>query len=125
MDAHLKEAVAKMMPKFTKVLQEKLDEAKEVMKEPEAKKVVFKRVIKSKKPKVPKFKVLEAISQTPSTLYKIPDEWAIEDIVVRYGILYYKGEEKECPTYEVEGQQKYAELEITDDYDIDEYFDCE
>ena len=96
------------------------------LKEPEVKKVVFKkRVINSKKPKVPKFKVLEAISQTPSTLYKIPDEWAIEDIVVRYGILYYKGEEQECPTYEVEGQQTYAELEITDDYDIDEYFDCE
>ena len=73
----------------------------------------------------PKFKVLEAISQEPSTLYKIPADWAIEDIVVRYGILYYKGKKKECPIYEVEGQQKYAKLEITDDYDIDEYFDCE
>ena len=84
------------------------------------------RKIKSKKPKVlPKFKVLEAISQTPSTLYKIPDEWAVEDIVIRYGILYYKGEEVQVPSCEIEGQQKIAKIEITEDYPIDEYFDCE
>ena len=93
-----------------------------------ASKVIFKKF--NSKPKVeeppkPTHKVLEAISQEPSTLYKIPADWDIEDIVVRYGILYYKGEEKECPTYEVEGIQKFARLEITEDYPIDEYFDCE
>ena len=75
--------------------------------------------------KVPQFKILEAFIETPSTLYKIPDDWAIEDIAVRYGILTYKGEVVECPTCEIEGRYEYANLQITDDYDMEEYFDCE
>ena len=72
-----------------------------------------------------KFKVIEVITHQPSTLYKIPDEWDVKDISVEYGTLYYKGEMVDCPAVEIEGELSTADIKNTDDYDMDNYFDCE
>jgi len=72
----------------------------------------------------PKFKVLEVIPINPSTIYKIPIEWDIKDIFVRYdGVLHYKGKEVDCPSESIDWDKKFT-IQISD-YDVDDYFDCE
>ena len=58
--------------------------------------------------------------------YKIPKEWELKDISIKWGVLYYKGKEVAVPQGKFEHDMKRPdELEIDDSADLDLYFDCE
>jgi hypothetical protein len=50
--------------------------------------------------------VLEVTWKPPTTYFKIPSHWRLEDIEVRWHKLYYKGVEQEIEAEEVEGDGK-------------------
>ena len=58
--------------------------------------------------------------------YKIPLEWDVKDINIKWGTLYYKGEEVKVPYLEGELDMKRpSEIEDDEVADLELYFDCE
>jgi hypothetical protein len=71
-------------------------------------------------------KVVIAKYYPPKTIYAVPVDWDVEDITIRYGFVYYKGEEVQLESVELEGDTKYPKtIEESDDFDLEQYFDCE
>jgi hypothetical protein len=59
-------------------------------------------------------------------MYAVPIDWDVKDITIRYGRVFYKGTEVELKSVEIEGGMKYpSTIEETDEYDLEEYFECE
>jgi hypothetical protein len=71
-------------------------------------------------------KVIIATYYAPETMYAVPIDWDVKDITIRYGTVYYKGEEVELESVEIEGDSKYPRtIEKTDEYDLEDYFECD
>ena len=71
-------------------------------------------------------KVIVARYSGPENLYAVPKDWDLEKVLIRYGVFYYDGEEVNPPKVEMDSDAKYPiEVDVSDDYDLDEYFDCE
>jgi len=58
-------------------------------------------------------------------LYAVPIEWDIEEISIKYGTIYYKGEEQDVPEEEYVGDYKYPDKIEESELDLEDYFDCE
>ena len=69
-------------------------------------------------------KVISA-TYTNEWLYAVPIDWAVEDIIIKYGELFYKQEKKHVPHKEYEPDYKYPDQIEDADVDIENYFDCE
>ena len=70
-------------------------------------------------------KIIAATYEPKKEMFCVPKDWNVDDIVIKWGVLYYKGEEVEgnCPVHVFEDIEKIPlEIEDTDDYD--DYFDC-
>lgn len=50
--------------------------------------------------------ILKVTWQAPETYFKIPPDWELKDIEIRWHKLYYKGVEQELEREEVEGDCK-------------------
>jgi len=71
-------------------------------------------------------KVIVATYCVPETIYAVPIDWNVDEITIKYGTVYYKGEEVELESVEMTGDSKYpSTIEDTDDYELEDYFDCE
>jgi hypothetical protein len=70
-------------------------------------------------------KVITATFFTPEYHYAVPIEWELKDIDVKWGRLYYKGEQKEVPMQESEVDLKYPTEINENEYDLEQFFDCE
>jgi hypothetical protein len=70
--------------------------------------------------------VVATYYDAPDTIYAVPIDWNVDDIVIRYGTVYYKGEKVELESVEMKGDFKHpSTIEETDEYDLEEYFECE
>ena len=72
-------------------------------------------------------KVVVATYSALYYLYAVPIDWDVKDITIRYGDVSYKGKEVEgIKNVEMEPYYKFPiTIEETDDYELEEYFDCE
>lgn len=71
------------------------------------------------------FKVLVA-SYITEEYYKIPIDWDLEDVGIKWGKLYYKNEEVIVPMQEGEHDMKRPDdMEIRDMDEYEDFFDCE
>jgi hypothetical protein len=72
-------------------------------------------------------KIIVARYECPDILYAVPKDWDLEKVFIKYGVFYYDGEEVNPPSSETEPDGKYP-IEVvdgSDDYDFDQWFDCE
>ena len=70
-------------------------------------------------------KIITAIYYPVEQHFVVPIDWEIEDIEIGFGLLSYKGEEKNAPVYEMEGDTKYpSAVAETDWEDVAGFFDC-
>lgn len=58
-------------------------------------------------------------------VYAIPKDWKLDDLFVRWGKLYHKGEIVNVPMAEVELDSKFPQDLEESSYDLEGYFDCE
>jgi hypothetical protein len=70
-------------------------------------------------------KIITAIYYPVEQHFVVPIDWEIEDIEIGFGLLSYKGEEKNAPVYEMEGDTKYpSAVAETDWEDVAGFFSC-
>jgi len=69
-------------------------------------------------------KIISA-TYTSEYLYAVPIDWEIEDIIIKYGNLYYKQEEQNVKKEEYEPDWKYPNQIEDTDLDLEDYFECE
>ena len=70
-------------------------------------------------------KIITAFYCTLEHHFVVPIDWETEDIMIKYGYVFYKGEEKNAPVYEMEGDTKYPEsIKDADWEDVAGYFSC-
>ena len=72
-------------------------------------------------------KIIVARYERPETIYAVPKDWDLEKVFIKWGRFYYDGEEVNPPSVENEPDVKFP-IEVedgSDDYDLDQWFDCE
>ena len=65
---------------------------------------------------------------TKETVYAVPIEWDIEDIIIQNETIYYKGEEQDDiqnTSEELEYDSKYPDRIEEGKLDLEDFFDCE
>ena len=71
-------------------------------------------------------KVVVATYYAHETIYAVPIDWNVKDITIRYGRVYYKGEQVELKSVEMEGDTKYpSTIEVSEWFDYDDHFEDE
>ena len=55
------------------------------------------------------YKCITALYEPREQYFKIPEEWDVKDIIVKWGKLFYKGECQDVPEEESEGDRKYPQ----------------
>ena len=70
-------------------------------------------------------KVITATYCPREVVYAVPIDWDVEDIHIKYGEFYYKGELKDVLEFEIEPEYKYPEDIKDNDYELEQFFDCE
>jgi hypothetical protein len=69
-------------------------------------------------------KIISA-TYTSECLYAVPIDWDVEDIIIKYGNLFYKQEQKDVSKEEYEPDWKYPNQIEDTDLDLEDYFECE
>ena len=64
-------------------------------------------------------------SYTSEVYYKIPADWQLDDISIKWGQLFYQGELKKVPKCEFETDHKRPDEIIISNDEFLDYFDCE
>lgn len=79
----------------------------------------------SKSPK--EFKILKAIYEVPIRIFRVPDNWDIDDVEVRGEELWYKGEKVRCPSRFFAGDPVHIYDLMWDDgdFEMELFYDCD
>ena len=65
-----------------------------------------------------------AFYHPPTQVFAIPKDWDMNDVSIKHGVLYYRGEEQDCPNQLMDEEADISYPQTIEDVDFDTWASC-